>query len=55
MSLVESTVASSIGVENPAKAIADSQSVAKVDEDTDLEEAAKFDFLKWLEQSGWSK
>ena len=51
---VESTIASSIGVVNPAEAIAESQAVAQVRDDTDLAEAAKFDFLKWLEQSGWS-
>ena len=39
-------------IEDADKVIAESQVVLEVEEDTDLEEAAKFDIFTWMEEKG---
>ena len=49
---INEVVAAALGVENPKEAVANSQKVMHVADDTDLEAAARFDVDAWMEESG---
>ena len=49
---LENYIALMLGVENPREVVAASQASIVVEDDTDFDEAAKFNMDQWLEESG---
>ena len=47
-------IASAMGIEDPEKAIEESQQITEVDDETDLEKEAEFDWLDYLANSPYA-
>ena len=53
--MIREAIAGELGIASIDQAVKESQGTTEVADDTDLEAAAKFDFLEWLKDKGLDK